>query len=109
MLSVLNRGEELGTHVRGALNNGRCLSLILVVFRKYLAGCCRCDCKEGRLMMMMMTGCSEIEIREALLQSSVYGGAPAGMTGFKIAEKAIIEWAEENAKERPIKGNGVNV
>jgi len=23
MLSVLNRGEELGTHVRGALNNGQ--------------------------------------------------------------------------------------
>lgn len=54
-------------------------------------------------------GCSEIEIREALLQSSVYGGAPAGMTGFKIAEKAIVEWAEENGQQRPVKGNGVNV
>lgn len=57
----------------------------------------------------MIVGCSEIEIREALLQSSVYGGAPAGMTGFKIAEKAIVEWAEENGVERPVKGNGVNV
>lgn len=58
---------------------------------------------------LTISGCSEVEIREALLQSSVYGGAPAGMTGFKIAEKAVVEWAEENGQERPVKGNGVNV
>lgn len=29
MLSVLNRGEELGTHVRGALNNGQSVSPLI--------------------------------------------------------------------------------
>lgn len=57
MLSALNRGPELGTHVRGAINNGL----------------------------------TPVEIREALLQVSVYCGMPAGIDGFKIAEKVINE------------------
>jgi len=57
MLCALNRGPELGTHVRGALNNGA----------------------------------TEIEIRETLLQVSIYCGMPAGLEGFKIAEKVIKE------------------
>ena len=57
MLSALNRGPELGNHIRGAINNGL----------------------------------SEVEIREAILQVSVYVGMPAGLEGFKIAEKVINE------------------
>lgn len=57
MLSALNRGPELGNHIRGAINNGL----------------------------------TPIEIREAVLQVSVYCGMPAGLEGFKIAERVINE------------------
>lgn len=36
-------------------------------------------------------GCTELEIRETLLQASVYCGMPAGMEGFKVAERVIKE------------------
>lgn len=36
-------------------------------------------------------GLTPIEIREAVLQVSVYCGMPAGLEGFKIAEKVISE------------------
>lgn len=55
MLCALNRGPELGNHVRGAIRNGL----------------------------------TPVEIREAILQVSVYCGMPAGLEGFKIAEKII--------------------
>lgn len=61
MLSALNRGPELGNHVRGAINNGL----------------------------------SDVEIREAILQVSVYCGMPAGLEGFKIAERVINEMVEK--------------
>ena len=57
MLCALNRGPELGNHVRGAINNGL----------------------------------TPVEIREAILQVSVYVGMPAGLEGFKIAERVIEE------------------
>ncbi|KAL3463100.1 AhpD-like protein [Aspergillus heterothallicus] len=34
-------------------------------------------------------GLTEVEIREALLQTSIYCGVPAGVEAFKIAEKTI--------------------
>ncbi|ETS80082.1 hypothetical protein PFICI_07611 [Pestalotiopsis fici W106-1] len=34
-------------------------------------------------------GASEIEIRETLLQAAIYCGMPAGIEGFKIAERVI--------------------
>lgn len=40
-------------------------------------------------------GLSELEIREALLQVSIYVGMPAGLEGFRIAEKVLLEIAEE--------------
>jgi len=61
MLSALNRGPELGSHVRGAINNGL----------------------------------TDVEIREAMLQVSVYVGMPAGLEGFKIAERVINEMVEK--------------
>lgn len=36
-------------------------------------------------------GASEVEIREVLLQVAIYCGMPAGLEGFKIAEKVILE------------------
>ncbi|CAK7232405.1 hypothetical protein SBRCBS47491_008257 [Sporothrix bragantina] len=36
-------------------------------------------------------GASETEIRETLLQVAIYCGMPAGLEGFKIAEKVINE------------------
>ncbi|TVY48172.1 4-carboxymuconolactone decarboxylase [Lachnellula occidentalis] len=40
-------------------------------------------------------GASEVEIREVLLQVSIYCGMPAGLEGFKIAEKVILDVAKE--------------
>jgi len=57
MLTALNRGHELGVHVRGALNNG----------------------------------VTPEEIREVLLQATIYCGAPAGLEAFRIAETVLSE------------------
>lgn len=65
MLCALNRSNELGVHVRGALNNG----------------------------------CTEEEIAETVLHASVYCGMPAGMEGFKVAERVVKEWNSEKEKE----------
>lgn len=62
MLCALNRGTELATHVRGAINNGA----------------------------------SEVEIRETLLQAAIYCGMPAGLEGFKVAERVINAVKEEH-------------
>lgn len=70
MLCALNRSNELGVHVRGALNNG----------------------------------CGEEEIAETVLQASVYCGMPAGMEGFKVAERVLKEWKAEKEKEKDKEG-----
>lgn len=40
-------------------------------------------------------GASEIEIRETILQASIYCGMPSGMEGFKVAERVINECKKE--------------
>lgn len=40
-------------------------------------------------------GASEVEIRETLLQAAIYCGVPAGIEGFKIAERVIRAVKEE--------------
>ncbi|MCJ1477703.1 hypothetical protein MMC13_006376 [Lambiella insularis] len=40
-------------------------------------------------------GASEVEIRETLLQASIYCGMPSGMEGFKVAEKVIDDMKAE--------------
>ncbi|MCJ1302177.1 hypothetical protein MMC08_004980 [Hypocenomyce scalaris] len=40
-------------------------------------------------------GASEVEIRETLLQASIYCGMPAGIEGFKVAERVITEMKKE--------------
>ncbi|KAH8812577.1 AhpD-like protein [Xylogone sp. PMI_703] len=66
MLCALNRGPELGNHIRGAIRNGL----------------------------------TELEIREAILQVSVYCGMPAGLEGFKIAERVIEDMIEKGEYKR---------
>lgn len=39
----------------------------------------------------LRNGASEVEIREVLLQVAIYCGMPAGLEGFKIAERVILE------------------
>ena len=39
----------------------------------------------------LTNGCTTEEIQEALLQAAVYCGAPAGLEGFRVAEKVLGE------------------
>ncbi|KAH8585669.1 AhpD-like protein [Bisporella sp. PMI_857] len=43
-------------------------------------------------------GATEIEVREVLLQVAIYCGMPAGLEGFKIAERTILEVKKELEK-----------
>lgn len=45
-------------------------------------------------------GASEIEIRETILQVAIYCGMPAGLEGFKIAEKVILAVNAEKEKSQ---------
>ncbi|VUC37333.1 unnamed protein product [Clonostachys rosea] len=40
-------------------------------------------------------GATEVEIRETLLQASIYAGMPVGLEGFRVAEKVLNEMREE--------------
>ena len=40
-------------------------------------------------------GCTEVEIREALLQSALYCGAPAALESVRVAERVLGELAAE--------------
>jgi 4-carboxymuconolactone decarboxylase len=40
-------------------------------------------------------GCTEVEIREALLQSALYCGAPAALESVRVAERVLGEVAAE--------------
>jgi len=44
----------------------------------------------------LRNGCTEQEIQEVLLQSTVYCGAPAGIDAFRAAKEAIDSWHNEN-------------
>lgn len=43
-------------------------------------------------------GLSKLEIRETLLQVAIYAGMPAGLEGFRIADKVLREIEGERAK-----------
>ncbi|KAK1150209.1 hypothetical protein N8T08_000111 [Aspergillus melleus] len=47
-------------------------------------------------------GLSEVEIREAILHSTVYCGAPAGMEATRTAERVLQEMAEKGELERAL-------
>ncbi len=44
----------------------------------------------------LRNGCTEEEIQEVLLQSTVYCGVPAGIEAFRAAKEAIDMWNSEN-------------
>ena len=50
-------------------------------------------------------GATEVEIRETLLQAAIYCGMPAGIEGFKIAEKVITDMKKEGIVPRSLQGN----
>lgn len=43
----------------------------------------------------MTNGATEVEIRETLLQAAIYCGMPAGLEGFRVAERVINAVKEE--------------
>lgn len=43
----------------------------------------------------LTNGATEVEIRETLLQAAIYCGMPAGLEGFRVAEKVINAVKEE--------------
>ncbi|KIV99869.1 uncharacterized protein PV09_08537 [Verruconis gallopava] len=45
-------------------------------------------------------GASEVEIRETLLQAACYAGMPAGIAGFRIAEKVLNEMKAEKEAQK---------
>ena len=48
----------------------------------------------------LRNGCTEEEIRDVLLQSTVYCGIPAGIDAFRPAKEAIELWNSENGKTK---------
>ena len=46
-------------------------------------------------------GVSEIEIREVVLQATVYCGTPAGVEAMMVTEKTINEMVEKGEYTRP--------
>ncbi|KAI9738046.1 MAG: hypothetical protein M1818_005474 [Claussenomyces sp. TS43310] len=47
-------------------------------------------------------GLSELEIREAVLQATVYCGTPAGVEAMLITEKTINEMVDKGEYKRPV-------
>ena len=46
-------------------------------------------------------GLSEVEIREAVLQATVYCGTPAGVEAMMVTERTINEMVEKGEYKRP--------
>jgi 4-carboxymuconolactone decarboxylase len=47
-------------------------------------------------------GLTEIEIREAVLQATIYCGVPAGVEAMKVAEKAINDMISKGEHVRQL-------
>ncbi|KAM5354623.1 hypothetical protein ACJ41O_001270 [Fusarium nematophilum] len=47
----------------------------------------------------LRNGLTEVEIREAILQSMIYCGVPSGMEAMRVTEKAIKEYKAEGSEE----------
>jgi len=45
----------------------------------------------GHVRGAVNNGCSEVEIRETLLQAAVYCGLPAALDAFRVAERTLRE------------------
>lgn len=47
-------------------------------------------------------GLTELEIREAILQASVYCGVPAGVEAMKVADKTIADMVAKGEHKRQL-------
>lgn len=47
-------------------------------------------------------GLTEIEVREAVLQATIYLGVPAGVEGMKVAERAINDMVAKGEHKRQL-------
>lgn len=47
-------------------------------------------------------GLTELEIREAILQATVYCGAPAGVQAMKVADEVIKDMIEKGEHQRQL-------
>lgn len=47
-------------------------------------------------------GLSDVEVREAVMQTFLYCGAPAGLEAMRITEKAIREMVEDGEYTTPL-------
>jgi 4-carboxymuconolactone decarboxylase len=54
---------------------------------------------KGHVLGALRNGCTVEEIREVLLQSTVYCGVPAGVEAFRAAKDVIEDWLKD-AKDR---------
>jgi 4-carboxymuconolactone decarboxylase len=50
----------------------------------------------------LRNGVTEVELREAILHSTVYCGAPAGMEAFKVASRVIDEMVASGEHKREL-------
>lgn len=48
-------------------------------------------------------GVTPAEIKEVLLQATIYAGVPAGVDAFRVAAKALAEYDEQAVEEEPSK------
>ncbi|KAH7213838.1 AhpD-like protein [Fusarium oxysporum] len=53
-------------------------------------------------------GVTEQEIREALLQTSIYCGVPAGIEATKVAERTLNDMAEKGEYKRVLAGRSAD-
>ncbi|KXN90820.1 4-carboxymuconolactone decarboxylase [Leucoagaricus sp. SymC.cos] len=49
----------------------------------------------GHIRGAVNNGCTELEIQETMLQTTVYTGMPVGVSMFRVADRAIKELKEE--------------
>jgi hypothetical protein len=54
-------------------------------------------------------GLTEVEIREAVLQATIYCGVPAGVEAMKVAEATINDMVEKGEHKRELKTKFVPV
>lgn len=53
-------------------------------------------------------GLTELEIREAILQSSIYCGVPAGIEATKVAEAMLNDMQEKGEHKRELAGQSAD-
>jgi 4-carboxymuconolactone decarboxylase len=57
----------------------------------------------------LRNGLTEVEVREAVLQATVYCGVPAGVEAMKVAERTIIEMVEKGEHKRQLAAKSPDV